>query len=181
VARILADLGLDVDHAIVATWPDGAALESFLVTASTVPSETALAEAVERAITLPLDVVPLPGARVDFDDVTSPWYTLVRIDAEDEPGRLSAIAGSLSSAGIDVHSADIRGEGGTASDVFEVSGASGGKLRPEERNALAERLRTGATLPPPRSTRQRAWDRLKASWASDDGQVEEMHPSSLRD
>jgi Kef-type K+ transport system membrane component KefB len=179
VANVLADSGLDVDHAIVATWPDGAALESFLVTATTPPSAAALTEAVTQALAGPLDVDALPEARVEFDDVTSPWYTLVRVDTDNRPGLLGAIAGALSAAGVAVHSADIRGEGGTASDVFETSGGTGGKLRPAERAGVLEALRNGATLPPPRSPWQRAWGRLKATWASENDQESEMHSSSL--
>ena len=132
VARVLADAGLDVDNAIVATWPDGAALESFLVSATDPPSSDALAQAIEAACNEALSVDGLPDARVEFDEVTSPWYTLVRIDAEDRPGRLSAIAGALAASGVDVHSADIREHGGVATNVFEVTGA-GGKLRDRER------------------------------------------------
>jgi UTP:GlnB (protein PII) uridylyltransferase len=138
-----------------------------------------LQDAVARRLEGPLDVEPLPDARVEFDDVTSPWYTLVRVDTDDRPGRLSAVTGALAAAGLDVHSADIRGHEGTASDLFEVTGASGGKLRPDERAALAEHLGSGAVLPPPRSSVQRAWDRLKATWVSDDGQEAGMHTSAL--
>jgi DNA-binding winged helix-turn-helix (wHTH) protein len=174
VASVLADTGLDVNHAIVATWPDGAALESFLVDATAVPSAADLSEAIARAAAAPLTTDALSGAVVDFDDVTSPWYTRVRVDTDDRPRRLIAIAGALAAAGIDVHSADIRGEGGIASDVFEVTGSEGGKLRAGERVAVVDLLRSGAVLSPPRSRLHRAWDRLRATWVSGDGQEEEI-------
>jgi Kef-type K+ transport system membrane component KefB/predicted amino acid-binding ACT domain protein len=179
VASVLADTGLDVNHAIVATWPDGAALESFLVDATAVPSAADLSEAIARAAAAPLTTDALSGAVVDFDDVTSPWYTRVRVDTDDRPRRLIAIAGALAAAGIDVHSADIRGEGGIASDVFEVTGSEGGKLRAGERVAVVDLLRSGAVLSPPRSRLHRAWDRLRATWVSGDGQEEEIRAPSL--
>ena len=48
-ARVLSDAGLDVDHAIVATWPDGSALESFLVTATEAPPSDVLHGAIEAS------------------------------------------------------------------------------------------------------------------------------------
>ena len=42
-AACCSDAGLEIDHAIVATWPDGSALESFLVTATEPPPSDVLA------------------------------------------------------------------------------------------------------------------------------------------
>ncbi len=46
VARVLAEAGLDVDHAVVVTWPDGCALESFLLATTQIPNAEALRAAV---------------------------------------------------------------------------------------------------------------------------------------
>lgn len=177
VARVLTDAGLEIEHAIVATWPDGSALESFLVAADDPPSNESLRAAIAAATTRPLTTEPVPGARVTFDDAASPWYTVCRIDADDRAGRLTAIAGALAVSGIDVHSADVRARGGTVTDIFEVTGARG-KLRIDEREAIVANLRAGAGLPGPRSGMGVLWDRVRGSWMSASSQEEDMSSTS---
>jgi UTP:GlnB (protein PII) uridylyltransferase len=177
VARVLTDAGLEIDHAIVATWPDGSALESFLVTAGQAPSSESLRDAIAAASTRPLTTEPVTGAHVVFDDSASPWYTVCRIDAEDRAGQLSAIAGALAASGVDVHSADVRVHGGTATDIFEVTAARG-KLRADEREAIVANLRAGTELPGPRSNLGGLWDRLRGTWVSGPGQEEDTLSTS---
>jgi UTP:GlnB (protein PII) uridylyltransferase len=62
-----------------------------------------------------LEAPATPGAEVDFDDDGSPWYTLCEVRCVDRPGLLHANTVGFASAGIDVHSAQVRTLEGVAS------------------------------------------------------------------
>ena len=107
VSGVLSDSGLSVQDAVVATWGDGGALESFRVvpTKRTPPDADALTAAIVEAFDRPLEAPPTPGAEVVFDDDASPWYTLCELRCVDCPGLLHSITVGFASAGVDVHSA----------------------------------------------------------------------------
>jgi predicted amino acid-binding ACT domain protein len=165
VARVLADAGLDIEHAIVATWPDGRALESFLVSSAEVPDPDLLREAVKRAAGEPLGFTEAPEAMVEFDDGASPWYTVCRVRAANATGLLAAVTGAIAAAEVDVHSAEVGTDEDGAVDTFEVTGARG-KLLPDERAALVENLRRGGFLGAPPRRVHRAWDKFLSTWSS---------------
>ena len=83
--------GLDVDHAVVVTWPDGCALESFLLSTPQVPDAEALRAAVRAADTTSFEIAPVPDAQLEFDDAVSPWSTVLRVRTVDAPGVLGSV------------------------------------------------------------------------------------------
>jgi len=174
VAHVLGAAGLDVEHAIVVTWPDGCALESFLLRTTEVPDEDFLREAVKAADAAPITTAPLPDARLEFDDAASPWSTVLRVLTGDAPGALAAIAGAIAGAGVDVHSAEIGHEGGVAIDVFELTGAKG-RLLADEREAVLHNVTHGVALAGRRRSLGRAWDLVRASWSSGSDQMADIH------
>ncbi|HEY6629006.1 MAG TPA: cation:proton antiporter, partial [Acidimicrobiia bacterium] len=85
VTGVLASLGVDVSEALVATWPDRGALETFsVVVAATAPPDPGhLARQIEEGLDAPVMADPIPGAVLDFDDDSSPWHTIAEIRAPD--------------------------------------------------------------------------------------------------
>jgi Kef-type K+ transport system membrane component KefB len=132
IAGVLADHGLDILDALVATWGDGAALDSFRVrgTASrtTPPDARGLESSIVDAFDAPLESPPTPDADVRFDDRSSPWYTLCEVRSPDRRGLLHDLAAGLASAGADVHSARLATIAGQAVDRFELTDRNGRKL-----------------------------------------------------
>jgi [protein-PII] uridylyltransferase len=145
VSGVLSDSGLSVQDAVVSTWADGGALESFRVlpTKRTPPDADALTAAIVEAFDRPLDAPPTPGAEVVFDDDASPWYTLCEVRCVDRPGLLHAITAAFASAGVDVHSARVRTVEGQAADRFEVTDRNGRKLGEPAKRAVIEAVSGG--------------------------------------
>ena len=145
VTGVLSDSGLSVQDAVVATWADGGALESFRVvpTRGAPPDDEALTAAIVEAFDRPLEAPPTPGAEVVFDDDASPWYTLCEVRSVDRPGLLHAITAAFASAGVDVHSARVRTVEGQAADRFEVTDRNGRKLGEPAKRAVIEALTGG--------------------------------------
>jgi Kef-type K+ transport system membrane component KefB len=162
VSGVLADGGLDVLDAVVATWEDGAALESFLVRRALLepaqleperlrsarpPEPGWLERAIVTALELPLSAPPNPDAEVTFDDVGSPWYTLCEVRSPDRRGLLHTITVGLAAAGADVHSARLVTTGGTAVDRFELTDRNGRKLGADTKAAIVEAITGGVVAP----------------------------------
>ena len=135
----------DVQDAVVATWADGGALDSFRVlpTKQTPPDADALTAAIVEAFDRPLEAPPTPDAEVVFDDEASPWYTLCEVRCVDRPGLLHTITAAFASAGVDVHSARVRTVEGQAADRFEVTDRNGRKLGEPAKNAVIEAVTGG--------------------------------------
>ena len=148
VSGVLSDSGLSVQDAVVATWGDGGALESFRVlpTKRTPPDADALTAAIVEAFDRPLEAPPTPGAEVVFDDDASPWYTLCEVRCVDCPGLLHSITVGFASAGVDVHSARVGTVAGQAVDRFEVTDRNGRKLGEPAKRAVIEAV-TGGVRP----------------------------------
>jgi Kef-type K+ transport system membrane component KefB len=132
VAGVLADHGLDILDAVVATWADGGAVDSFRVrgTASrtTAPDATGIEASIVAAFGAPLSSPPAPDAELHFDDHSSPWYTLCEVRGPDRRGLLRDLATGFASVGADVHSARLTTVVGTAVDHFELTDRNGRKL-----------------------------------------------------
>jgi Na+:H+ antiporter len=145
VSGVLSDSGLSVQDAVVATWADGGALDSFRVlpTKPTPPDADALTAAIVEAFDRQLDAPPTPGAEVVFDDDASPWYTLCEVRCVDRPGLLHAITAAFASAGVDVHSARVRTVEGQAVDRFEVTDRNARKLGEPAKRAVIEAVTGG--------------------------------------
>ena len=143
ISGVLADHGLDILDAVVATWPDGGALDSFRVRRAQLnparltpdelekiapPEPTALEADITGAFNIPLEVLPNPDADVRFDDDASPWYTLCEVRSPDRRGLLHNLTAGIASAGADVHSAHLVTISGLAVDRFELTDRDGHKL-----------------------------------------------------
>lgn len=143
ITGVLAATGLDVVDAAATTWPDGGAVESFLVRADEAPDEGFLRAAVESAWRGGLSSSPIPDAKVTFDDEASPWYTLCEVEAPDERGLLHALAVAFAASGADVHSARISTVEGRAVDRFELTDGHGRKLDPKAEDAIGAAIANG--------------------------------------
>lgn len=134
ITGILADMGLEVTSADLATWPDGGVLDTFTVTSATKPSSTQLAHRIQES----LKRRPDAGVRFDrgvvrrlvisVDQEAHPWHTVITVSGSDQPGLLQAVATSFSVAGIHVHHASISTANGIVTDRFEVSDRHGRKV-----------------------------------------------------
>jgi Kef-type K+ transport system membrane component KefB len=148
VAGALSEHGLDILDAVIATWGDGAALDSFRVrgTASRTapPDALALESSIVRAFDAPLESPPAPDAEIHFDDHSSPWYTLCEVRSPDRRGLLHDLATGLAAAGADVHSARLATIAGQAVDRFELTDRNGRKLDPVMQANVSRAIRDGA-------------------------------------
>jgi UTP:GlnB (protein PII) uridylyltransferase len=149
----LANLDLEISHAVVATWPDDAALESFCVHSDELPDVEELRHAIEAGLAGDLGSPPLPEATVVFDDHASPWHTACEIEAPDKPHLLHQLATAFAAAGADVVSAAIAGRDDRAYDTFLLDGADGNKLDAADKAAIVGFIQGGVV------TRQRRWRR----------------------
>jgi [protein-PII] uridylyltransferase len=137
---VLHEAGIDVERAVVATWPDGGALQSFVVAVDRAPDTGALERSFSSALgTTPL-ARPVVGARVTFDHRASPLYTACQVQAVDEPGLLHAITAAMAAAEVDIHAARVTTIAGTAVDHFDLSDRAGHKLDRSREDAIVAGL-----------------------------------------
>ena len=161
VSGVLADLGLDILDATVATWPDLAALDSFHVRRAALqparfgpeelekipaPDPGALEVAIVNAFEGPLESLPNPDADVRFDDQSSPWYTLFEVRSPDRRGLLHSLTAGIASAGASVHSAKLVTVNGQAVDRFELTDRNGRKLDDAGKDAVTAAIRGGVSV-----------------------------------
>ena len=160
VSGVLADHGLDILDAVVATWPDGGALDSFRVRLAELeptgltseelgriapPEPTTLEAGIVAALDMPLEALPNPDADVRFDDSSSPWYTLCEVRSPDRRGLLHSLTAGIASAGADVHSARLVTIAGQAVDRFELTDRNGRKLDEAARRVIVNAIHDGVT------------------------------------
>jgi Kef-type K+ transport system membrane component KefB/predicted amino acid-binding ACT domain protein len=143
VTGVLAGHDLDVVDAVVATWPDGAALESFRVASTTMPDAAALERDLGPAFVAELASPPLPEVEVRFDDHASPWHTVCELSAPDKPGLLHIVATGFAAARVVVVAATISASDGRAEDRFELVDRNGGKLDAQQQEAVRQFLLGG--------------------------------------
>ena len=101
IAGVITDAGFDILDAAVATWGDGAALDTFLVqrTVSSptdlggllAPDPVKLEAAIVAAFDDPLESLPNADADLRFDDHSSPWYTICEVRSPDRRGLLHSL------------------------------------------------------------------------------------------
>jgi UTP:GlnB (protein PII) uridylyltransferase len=131
----------------MATWANGAALESFEVRstprAAAIPDGRALAAEIEAAFEQPLVSTPQPDLDLTFDDEASPWYTLCEVRGRDRPGLLHAVAAGFAATGVSIHSARVDTRADVVIDRFEVSDVSGRKLDDERKRAAVAAIHGG--------------------------------------
>ena len=137
---VLHEAGIDVERAVIATWPDGGALQSFVVAAELTPDAAQLECSLSAALNAPPSARPVTGARVTFDHAVSPLYTACRVQAADEPGLLHAITTAMAAAGVDIHAARVTTVDGMAVDHFDLSDRAGSKLDRVREDAIVAGL-----------------------------------------
>jgi Kef-type K+ transport system membrane component KefB/glycine cleavage system regulatory protein len=146
VTGVLTGIGVDVSEALIATWPDGGALETFRVSGDpSLPAPEHIADEIEQSLDLPLVAVPIAEAVVEFDDDSSPWHTIAEIRAPDQPGLLHALATAITAGGADVQSARISTEGSTAVNRFDLNSPGGGKLSEADKALIRSFVASGGT------------------------------------
>lgn len=143
VTGALAELGVDVTDADIATWPDGTALESFGVRGERIPARDELAEAIAVGLRTDRPTAGVVQVQVAYDDASSPWYTICDISAPDRPGLLHSIAAAFASVGANVHTARAATVAGIAHDTFAITDKRGEKLDDATNELLAHALRYG--------------------------------------
>jgi Kef-type K+ transport system membrane component KefB len=178
VTGVLGAEGLDVAVAAVATWPDGAALESFRVTGAAPPADApALERAIEAALGEPLEATALPGAIVTFDDEASPWHTVCTVHVPDVLGALHGLATAFAAAQVEVQSATAVSHDGAALDVFELTCRSGGKLDSRAQAAVERFVHGGVIV----RRRRRRRDYAVAIWRTVRARVVRSSPAAAGD
>ena len=130
LADALTSAGCDIAAATVATWPDGAVVDTFLVRAAVRPPAKRLAGQIEHTLNAP---IPSPAAivavDVQFDNDAAPWHTTCTITGRDRPGMLVALAGAFAVAGVTVHSARLTSARGQLADRFAFDRSRGAEAR----------------------------------------------------
>lgn len=128
LAGCLTDHGLDVRRAGVATWPDGAVLDTFTVMSQQRPRPRELAEAMSAMGRRQVAIPPISDLRVEFDNGRLPWHTSCTVTGPDRRHALTAIATALAEARVVVQSASIHSGSGEIDDRFAVTDRFGRKL-----------------------------------------------------
>ncbi|MEY4174663.1 MAG: High-affinity Na(+)/H(+) antiporter NhaS3, partial [Actinomycetota bacterium] len=128
LADVLAEFGLEVVSADIATWPDGGVLDSFVVRSPRRPAARELARAMEAALAGPLHLGAAPSLSLTADNESLPWHTSVLVTGPDLPGALRAVTAAFAAADLVVHSARIDGGTDGVNDRFAITDRVGRKL-----------------------------------------------------
>lgn len=140
----LADLAIDVDQAVLATWADGAALQAFVVRADVAPEPYALQDALLASLASAPTGDPVPDAKLTFDNAASPLFTRCAIRAGDRHGLLHALAVAIAAAGVDIHAARVTTRDGVALDYFDLD-VHGNKLSELHMDAVRANVARGVS------------------------------------
>jgi [protein-PII] uridylyltransferase len=125
---VLTERGLDIVAAGIATWPDGAVLDSFVVTSKVRPSAKTLALEFEAELLTNLSPVAMPTLTITFDNEALPWHTAVTVTGPDRPGVLLAVSAAFAIADVVVHTARVATADQLVNDRFAVTDRLGRKL-----------------------------------------------------
>lgn len=123
---------LNILSADLATWPDDAVLDTFVVSAPAPPSVAELQELVNSRLVEfhPQTAMKTIGSHcaIEVDDIAHPINSVITISGPDQPGLLSHIASAFALSAIEVHHAVISTTDGVITDIFEVTDSEGKKL-----------------------------------------------------
>lgn len=147
VTLALHESGCEIVSALVATWSDGVAIESFRVKSRGVPMMGTLHDAIAERLEQSFTSQPIEEAAADFDHESNPWFTVCHLEVPDRPGLLHALAVDLASVGARIHAAEVSTAGGLAVDRFELSDRRGDKLSPTTCEQVVAAIARGATVP----------------------------------
>ena len=145
ITSVLAERGLDIVTADLATWPDGAIVDTFVVRNASRPNPSVIAFEIEqslrRRVALPrrLQFGASHGLTLTLDNEAHPWHSTVIVSGADQPGLLQAVAAAFARANVSVHHALIYTDNGVVTDRFEVSDRHGRKIS-RERMSRVESL-----------------------------------------
>jgi [protein-PII] uridylyltransferase len=137
LARICATLserGFEIINADLATWPDGAVLDSFTVRSQQKPNAAQIAFELEQRLRKRIENPRrlTRGTKKTFefalDNGAHPWHSIVLVRGVNQPGFIQAVAAAFARANINVHHAKITTEGEEIADRFEVSTRHGRKI-----------------------------------------------------
>ncbi len=142
VTGVLAARDRSVVQAVVATWADGGALETFVVDEA-IDDVSDLQTALEDALEQPLASDPIPEAVVVFDNDAGRWFTRMEVLASDRAGLLHGVATAIAVGGADVHGAGVMTRDGVAVDQFDLTDQAGAKVTPVRQDAIRHRVLNG--------------------------------------
>ncbi len=125
---VLANNHLDVVAATIATWPDGAVLDTFTVRTTDRPAARTLAQQIEDQLSRPLHLSAGLDLTVSFDHGAHPWHSMCIVSGPDQPGSLRAVSAAFAAAGVLVHAARIASADYQLNDRFWVTDRLGHKL-----------------------------------------------------
>ncbi len=135
----LTTSGLDIVDATIATWPDGAVLDVFVVK-SRPPRRAGAVGGVEAGLRKPLRAPIAVGLIAEFDNDALPWHTACDVIGPDQPGGLLAISAAFARAKVIVHTAHIATGEGIIHDRFTISDRVGRKLDPASMDRVQRAL-----------------------------------------
>ena len=132
ICAVLADRGLEIVTADLATWPDGAVLDSFVVRSPSRPNAGQIAFDLQKQLKSrlgdPRRLARGAALTLDLDNDAHPWHSVVSVQGADQPGLVQAVATAFARAKINVHHAHISTSGDDVADRFEVSTRLGRKI-----------------------------------------------------
>lgn len=132
ICAVLAERGLEIVSADLATWPDGAVLDSFIVRSQSRPNASQLTFDLQKRLKKRLDNPRRLSRGVELtlglDNDAHPWHSVVSVQGADQPGLIQAVATAFAQANINVHHARISTTGDSVTDRFEVSTRLGRKI-----------------------------------------------------
>lgn len=144
ICAVLADRGLEIISADLATWPDGAVLDSFVVKSPQKPSAPQLSFEIEQRLRKRLSNARRleRGASlvVELDNKAHPWHSVVTVKGADQPGLVQAVATAFARANVNVHHAHITTSGADIADRFEVSTRHGRKINSQAVRRITQLL-----------------------------------------
>ena len=146
ICAVLAERGLEIVSADLATWPDGAVLDSFIVRSQQKPNAVQIAFELERRLKKRLDaprrLMKGDNARltISLDNNAHPWHSVVTVAGADQSGLVQTVATAFAKAKVNVHHARITTNGSDIADRFEVSTRHGRKIGQQSLKHITELL-----------------------------------------
>lgn len=142
ICSVLAERGHEIVSADLATWPDGAVLDTFHVRSLQKPNAPQLVfdleQKMRKRLTSPrkIDSTGPTQFHITLDNNAHPWHSVITVTGKDQPGFVQAIATALAKVNINVHHAQLNTIDGTIADRFEVSTRYGRKITESSISAL---------------------------------------------
>ena len=152
VTGALESLSADILSAVAATWPDAMALSSFRLRGDALLDDVEhVRDRIDEFLNAPTETNGIADVTVHADNQASPWYTVLTVEAIDQPGLLHAITAAIASADARIHSARVSTSAtGRALDSFDLSDLGGAKLTSVRIDAIDTAIRRGAAPAPAR-------------------------------